>query len=197
MDVSDCTTEIWKPILKWESLYEVSNLGRVRRLPSHRLRKPRLTSKGYLQVGLYDRGRQEFRQVHCYVAEVFISPRPEGKQVNHKDTDKTNNIYCNLEWTTCQENVDHAVLHGLTARGDRSGRRAHPESYPPHIFSRVRPEIQGELNKSSKLTNSQVTEIKEALKRGRSLSELGRAYGVLKGTISKIKTGRSWTHIRA
>lgn len=57
-------------------------------------------------------------QVHRLVANVFVpNPNSETKdQVNHKDGNKRNNHYTNLEWVTGLENMQHAVATGLIQR---------------------------------------------------------------------------------
>ena len=58
--------------------------------------------------------------VHKVVALTFVSEKP-GKeyQVNHKDGDKMNNHYFNLEWVTPKENTMHAINNNLSPYGDR------------------------------------------------------------------------------
>jgi hypothetical protein len=68
--------------------------------------------RGYRFVSLYDSGvgRQEY--VHRLVAAAFIGPCPDGMQVNHKDLDKSNNHFNNLEYVTSQGNMAHAHAAG-------------------------------------------------------------------------------------
>ncbi len=50
--------------------------------------------------------RKHFR-THRLVAEYFVDGYFEGAVVNHKDGNKLNNHYNNLEWVTQQENIKH------------------------------------------------------------------------------------------
>lgn len=56
--------------------------------------------------------------LHRLLAIVFI-PNPENKpQVNHKDTNKLNNLLNNLEWSTVKENIQHSYDNGrITKKG--------------------------------------------------------------------------------
>lgn len=57
------------------------------------------------------------------------------------------------------------------------------------------PPKKGSANGSSKLTESQVKEIKEKLKSGLSCCAIGREYGVANQLINSIKNGKFWTHV--
>lgn len=117
-----------KPIPGYVGRYDVSDTGEVRSLNYMHTGKARVLAgvlyRGYRRVWLY-RGDTQTRirkTVHILVAEAFI-PNPEGKpQVNHKDGDKTNNGWRNLEWATHAENTKHAydVLGHSVARGESS-----------------------------------------------------------------------------
>ena len=91
--------EYWKDIEGADGKYQVSNLGRVRKV---KYLKP-YNIDGYPIVCLDGRAKA----VHRLVAETFLD-NPEGKEfVNHKDGDRTNARQDNLEWVTPRENNLH------------------------------------------------------------------------------------------
>lgn len=96
--------EVWKDIVGYEGLYQVSNNGRIKSLPRHgtsnqeKILKQHTDSKGYKRLWLCKEGVQKNHKVHRLVAMAFI-PNPDNlPQVNHKDEDKQNNSASNLEW---------------------------------------------------------------------------------------------------
>lgn len=105
--------EIWKPVVGYEGLYEVSNMGNVFSLLSNRNLDCGLTTKKYKRVCLSIEGEKKFHHIHRLVAEAFI-PNPEHlPQVNHKDGNKQNNCVENLEWCDNSQNQYHAYDTGL------------------------------------------------------------------------------------
>lgn len=108
--------EIWKDIEDYEGIYQVSNLGRVKRVTSGRILKGNKDRKGYLLVGLYKHSIRCSKQIHRLVAQAFI-PNTENKpQVNHIDENKINNMVSNLNWMTAKENMNHGT------RNERAGK---------------------------------------------------------------------------
>lgn len=116
--------EEWKPVVGFEGLYSVSNLGRVRSEERRKINplcgtslvKEKIlalqTVYGYKKVLLTLNGVPNHKRVHRLVAEAFI-PNPENKpQVNHIDNDRGNNKVDNLEWVTNKENSLHAHKQG-------------------------------------------------------------------------------------
>lgn len=104
-------TEVWKPVVGYEGLYEVSNKGNVVSLKRNMrtILSPSIKSNGYLQLCLYKKGKGKSLYVHRLVAESFLD-RVDGKeQVNHLDEDKLNNSVENLEWCTSKENNAHGT----------------------------------------------------------------------------------------
>lgn len=108
--------EIWKDIKDYEGLYQVSNLGRVKRVKAGKILKGFKITKGYVGVRLSKNGIVSNKKIHRLVAQAFIS-NPESKpQVNHIDENKTNNVISNLEWSTAKENSNHGT------RNERAGK---------------------------------------------------------------------------
>ena len=100
--------EIWKPVVGFEGLYEVSNMGRVRNRMG-RIMTLSFNRNGYHRVHLINNSREKFMLVHRLVSMAFI-PNPENKPfVNHLNGIKTDNKVENLEWCTSSENMQHAV----------------------------------------------------------------------------------------
>ena len=107
--------EQWKPIPKYNGMYDVSNHGRVR---SHyrgmlTIKKQRINDFGYCVVFLHGEGNKHIcERVNRLVALAFI-PNPDNlSDVNHKDLNKLNNHVSNLEWTSHADNVKHSYDSG-------------------------------------------------------------------------------------
>lgn len=111
--------EIWKDIKGYEGKYEISNFGRVKShikigTPTY-YKTPMLSTPGYYTVCLSKDGKVSYSVgIHRLVAEAFVENTDKTKtEVNHKDGDKLNNYYENLEWVTRKENNEHAIKSGL------------------------------------------------------------------------------------
>lgn len=173
--------EIWKDVIGFEGIYQVSNLGRVKSLKRTKkdtigrvreypeiVLKQMLSEKGYLQVNLYILSRNVPQRVARIVAQSFI-PNPENKlQVNHINGIKTDNRVENLEWNTSLENIRHSIVNNLkkTARGEQSG--------------------------ASKFKDEDIRYIRESNK---IKYHLAKEYNVCITTITNIKNKITWKHI--
>ena len=118
--------EIWRAIKGYESIYSISNFGRVYSRPRKvvyntgrkvkqvgKLLKISTNADGYLYVNLTKHSECKQVKVHRLVAIAFVF-NPENKpEVNHKDGIKTNVHHSNLEWNTKSENILHAYRIGL------------------------------------------------------------------------------------
>jgi len=123
--------EKWLPIWYTNAKYRVSNFGRVMSVytiskmgvirMTGTILTPSTNKNGYATVKLkwIDKGVfiKKTKKVHRLVCEAFY-PNIENKpEVNHKDLNKLNNFYRNLEWATPLENTHHAQINGARPMG--------------------------------------------------------------------------------
>jgi len=78
--------EIWKDVVGYEGLYEVSNLGRVKSLNYNHTGKPSLlklitTKYGYLDVSLHKNGVTKSFKVHILVSLSFLDCLKSSNEV--------------------------------------------------------------------------------------------------------------------
>lgn len=107
--------ETWKPITidGEDTVYIISNTGKVMNVATSKLLKWRPAGAHYWHVDLYHGDKIYPSYIHRLVAEAFI-PNPNNyKEVNHIDGDKNNNNVENLEWTDRSGNMSHAMRNGL------------------------------------------------------------------------------------
>lgn len=103
--------EIWCPVKNYESLYEVSDKGRVKSIGygKERILKPGRAGGGYLKVGLRKNRERKMCYVHRLVAQTFIPNSDNLPEINHIDEDKTNNKVSNLEWCDRKYNQNYGT----------------------------------------------------------------------------------------
>lgn len=121
--------EIWKDVKGYEGLYQVSNLGNVKRVGSFRgvnkkyldnyILKPLDNGKGYYRVKLTKNNVSKRFMLHRIIAIAFVDNPYNKSVVNHIDHNRKNNSINNLEWCTQSENVLHAVKFGRWVQGNK------------------------------------------------------------------------------
>ena len=118
--------EIWKDIVGYEGLYQVSDLGNVKSLErirykknghicvhKEKLRKPGKCTNGYLGIGLTNSdGVLKQHLVHRLVLSSFVTQPSNGYEVNHINSIRHDNRLVNLEWCTKSENNRHSRIYG-------------------------------------------------------------------------------------
>lgn len=154
--------------------YFISETGEV---VSFKRRNPRTlktaeSNCGYEIVTLVtDNGTRKTFYVHRLVASAFIGEIPQGMVVNHKDGNKFNNCVANLEIVTYSENNLHAHATGL------------------------KPNMIGERNGCSKLTEETAAELIGDIIDGMRNRDLGEKYGLHPQYVSLIRHKRRWNHL--
>lgn len=167
--------EKWLPVPGFDGYYEVSDMGRFRRVMPGRgaqamrsVSVGRRSAKGYAVVELCRADKKERFFAHQLVARAFLGGPPTAHHcVNHIDAIKTNNAVSNLEWVTRAENNAHAAELGL-----------------------LRPR-RGVANGRAKLTERNVMEIR-ALKGRATQREIAKTFGVTRTIVQRIHQGKAW-----
>ena len=104
--------EFWKPVVGYEGLYEVSNLGRVKSLSyNHSGKEKNLKTwndrLGYCRVQLNKDGKRKSCLIHRLVYEAFIGMIPKSKEIDHIDRIRDNNSVSNLRVVSHKENMNN------------------------------------------------------------------------------------------
>lgn len=178
-------TEKWKPVVGFEGLYEVSDLGRVRSLDRiitrtvrwksgivkeiayrhiGQMLRPGLASNGYLTVAI----KTVSHCVQILVLTAFAGPAPEGLECCHGDGDRQNNRLTNLRWDTHASNVADMAKHGT--------------------------KLIGSAYSTAKLNDETARRVR-ALRGVHPQSELARMFNVSPSAIQAVHDGRTWKHV--
>lgn len=136
---------------------------------SEKLLKSSNVGRGYLTVNLCKNGEVTRFYIHQLVAQYFLENFNNLPTVNHKDGNKHNNYYKNLEWATYSENNQHAYDNDLHGKGI------------DHYIAI--------------LNEEQVKEIIINGKGNNTYQEIADKYGVSKATIRDVLIRRTWKHI--
>lgn len=182
-------TERWKACPGFEKHYQVSNLGRVRRVIADmgtrngKILKPWLSvdsrnkktatkSKREI-VSLSVKCRITKKLVSRLVCEAFYGKPPtSAHQAAHWDGNSLNNKASNLRWATQAENEADKIRHG---------RYNHAPSGSKHV--------------NAKLHETDIPVIRNLKKSGLSNVKIGKIYGVDNTCIRRILAGRGWKHV--
>lgn len=112
--------EIWKDVIGYDGLYQVSDLGNVKslsrlvwngkayyRIPE-RILKNNIDSKGYHFITLCKNGTYIQKRIHQLMAESFFGYRYDERKllINHKNFIRTDNDLSNIEIVTNRENTN-------------------------------------------------------------------------------------------
>lgn len=173
--------ENWKTITHNQG-YQISDYGNVRSIDRTVVGKNGVVQKrqgkqlkavvdntGYFVVTLNNNSTSINHTIHSLVATHFVDGYQSAFIVNHKDGNKLNCYYENLEWVTKKYNNQHAVVNELNP-------------------------LNGETNSQAKLSNTDAKWIRENYIPRHPVyggKPLAKRFNVCNSTISNIANGTS------
>lgn len=135
----------------------------------YRKLKLKISTTGYYLVTLYKHGQPYTKKIHHLVLETFVGPKKFNEQTRHLDGNKLNNELVNLCWGTQSQNEQDKIRHNRSNHGERSV--------------------------SSKLTESQVIQIRKLYLLNKRIVELAKMFNVTSSNIDAIINYKSWRHL--
>lgn len=170
---------IWRPVVGYEGLYEVSDYGDVRRIADatgteagYIIKPQKVKNREYMQVRLCrSPSDHKSASLHSVVCEAFHGARPPGMQVNHKNGVPGDNRAENLEWVTPSQNTRHRF--DVLKLGNKRG-----EEHPHARF-----------------TERDVLAIRARRLSGETCRAIAESLSCSVGAIKLISCRRNWKHI--
>lgn len=177
--------EIWKDIVGYEGLYQISSFGRVKSIGRDKsvgaergfynigdIYLKYSERRGYNGVSLCKNGKVKPFSVHRLVAKHFLENKDNKTTVNHINGNKKDNRLENLEWATPSEQQQHAFSIGL------------------------RNNSIGENSNFSKLKEEDIIEIRRLYKTGfYRMGEIAKKFNIAKNTVNSIVHNYTWKHL--
>lgn len=176
--------EVWRSVPGFEAAYLINQWGVVKstsryvkcgkngsalRFKVGQVIKPYLGTDGYFYVFLSCNNKTKHFAIHRLLAILFILNPENKREVNHKNTIRTDNSLDNLEWATPKENIQHSIKIGTNTQC-----------------------LPGENNPAARLTNREVLEIRA--ESGSHIS-IAKKYNVSRRTVGFIKRRERWAHL--
>ncbi len=181
---SSVSGEIWNDIPEWEGYYQASSLGRIKSLQrcvtinknggSHlkrideKILKACPNEAGRLMVVLVRPNKRRGYTVHRLIGKTFLPNPLNLPEINHINTIYTDNRVVNLEWSTQEDNILHAIKYGKIGR-------------------------KRELHPRAKITEEDAYFIRLLFRTGLfSQQHIANIYDLPQTSISMIVLGKSW-----
>jgi len=207
------------------SKYSVDVFGNIYSSYSDRFLKPSYDKDGYLKITLSnDLKKSEYWRVHRLVGLCYCDNANNNDIINHKDGNKQNNFYKNLEWCTIKENTVHAYKNGLYINLDgplsivdihkvckmlEQGMKvkdiANIFNVETKLIAAIRNKerwssISDEYNinyitQRNRIDITTVKKICEALECGWTLTKISKEYGIGTSTVHRIKNRETYSDI--
>lgn len=175
-DLKDLPGEIWKDIPGYEDRYQISQYSRVKSIIfQNSVIIKKTLSSGKFKVILSDRlKRRKNHEVGRLCLTVFDRKPKEDEVVQYNDKNRLFDALFNIGWTSRKESIQNAYRDN---------------KFPTDHGK-------GNLNGMSKLSPSEVIEIREKFQSGTKRKELADNYGISQITIGKIVNNERWTNCK-
>lgn len=163
----------WKEVNINGLSYVISNYGDVVTLSnrSHKI-VPHLNKDGYPIVTVGKNPRVG-KPIHLLVAMLFVDGYKDGYEVNHKDFDRTNYHYSNLEWVSHKDNINYSYKNGRHTK-----------------------RINSLYGNNRKLKKEAFLDILNKLENGMPCCDIAIYYGVSVDVVYNIKSGKTYKEYR-
>ena len=119
--MENLSNEIWKDIEELNNMYQISNFGNIKgkarlinirnngqRLIHERIISPQDNGNGYKQLSISIKRKRYIFYIHRLVAKYFIKNPDMLNVVNHKNHDRSDNHFTNLEWCDTKYNINYS-----------------------------------------------------------------------------------------
>lgn len=125
-----------------------------------------IAKNGYRTVNFSKNNKSHTMYIHRLLLTAFVGPCPEGHEALHINGNRLDNRLENLRWGTRKENVADAIKHGTATIGTK--------------------------NAQAKLTEIDLSWIKDMHDMGFFAREIAPHFGVSKTTISRVTRGETY-----
>lgn len=166
------------PIKGYEGLYSISRDGRVWSHRSEIFIKTGDNGRGYKFLYLHNSGNKNRQYLHRLVAEAFLDNPDNLPQVNHLDGNKSNNNALNLEWSSLENNMQHAWKNGLCKPEYKQKLAAIENAKKRRLFS-----------------NKEILKMRDLYAKGFGYKKLSKIFNVTTGAIRHIVLHKTYKEV--
>lgn len=170
-------SEIWKDIIGYEGIYQISDHGNVRltkgnhKSPKGKILRHCVNGNGYHSVKLCKNGTIIRFSIHRLVLRAFAGEGRTGDQARHLDGNQDNNCLSNLAWGTPHQNAQDRKRHDTQLYGEDIG--------------------------ISRLNANLVVRIRMLLEKPElDYQDIGEMFCVTGAAVRAIATGKTWRHVQ-
>jgi hypothetical protein len=167
------------PEIHTDEKFEISNYGRIKSFRTNRIggkiiKGSSLTGYNILVIKLKTAKKRTYF-IHKVVADYFLGKKPEfATNIIHKDYDRGNNYYKNLQWVNAEQMY------------------AHRRNDPNYDKKKVR---------NAKLSAEDVRKLKIAIKEARDggtivYQHIAKKFNITLTQLRRIDTGKNWGHVK-